>query len=39
MKTQYEKEIINESNNGSHSEKNTNMLLAAFITLTHFKPN
>lgn len=31
MKTQYEKEIINESNNGSHSEKNTNMLLAAFM--------
>ena len=31
MKTQYEKEIINESNNGSHSEKNTNMLVAAFM--------
>ena len=31
MKTQYEKEIINESNNGSHSEKNTSMLLAAFM--------
>ena len=31
MKTQYEKEIINESDNGLHSEKNTNMLVAAFM--------
>ena len=31
MKTQYEKEIINENNNGSHSEENTNMLVAAFM--------
>ena len=31
MKAQYGKEIINEINNGLHSEKNTNMLLAAFM--------
>ena len=31
MKTQNEKEIINESDNGLHSEKNTNMLVAAFM--------
>ena len=31
MKTQYVKEIINESNKGSHSGKNNNMLVAAFM--------
>ena len=31
MKIQYEKEIINESNKESHSGKNTNMLVAAFM--------
>jgi positive regulator of sigma E activity len=31
MKTQYEKEMINKINNGSNSEKNTNMLMAAFM--------
>ena len=31
MKTQYEKEIINKINNESHSEKDTNMLMAAFM--------
>lgn len=31
MKTQYEKEIINKINNGSHSAKGTDMLIAAFM--------
>ena len=34
MKTQYEKEIINQSNNESPSEKNTNMIFAAFMFFT-----